>query len=280
MAIKIAPVETMPKMPKAIDASSILMEDTLIPHLKRTTSSKKTSLILKVKPKKGATIIVGFPGFGYVATIAAEYLIDHLKTHSIGEIWSPQLLPAAFVHEGRVIKPIEIFHNDKYNIVLIEALSNISGLEWEIADAVLELYKKISAKELICIEGVSAPPTNSEPQAFYYSNGVPNKKFESLGLKQIKDGVIFGVAGSLLLKVRKDINASFIFVETHSDLPDSRAAAKAIQVLDGYLNLRIPYEPLLKRAEEFERKLQELVKKAQFAVATKKEKEAKLPYIG
>ncbi|MGB9675180.1 MAG: proteasome assembly chaperone family protein [Candidatus Nanoarchaeia archaeon] len=282
MAVKIPEFE--PKIRAKPNAELQISEDILtplVPQFRKTAGSKEIELKLLVKPKKGATVIVGFPGFGYVATIATEYLIDHLKTHPLGEIWSSQLTSAAFIHEGRVIKPIEIFHNDKYNILIIEALSNVSGLEWEIAEAVLKLCREISAKELICIEGVSAPAANTEPQAFYYSNNAANsKKLEKIGLKKIRDGVIFGVAGALLLKAKKDISSSFIFAETHSDLPDSRAAAKVIQVLDQYVNLKVDYAPLLKRAEEFEKRLQELIRKAQFAVAAKKEKEVKLPYIG
>ena len=37
-------------------------------------------LILTKKPKK-VTIVEGFPGFGLVATIACEFLLDHLFTH-------------------------------------------------------------------------------------------------------------------------------------------------------------------------------------------------------
>ncbi|MEM2954670.1 MAG: PAC2 family protein [Candidatus Nanoarchaeia archaeon] len=254
----------------------------IIPHLKTLAyGAKKIETKLKIKPKKDSIIIVGFPGFGFVATIAIEYLVDHLKTHSLGYMWSPRLAAAAFVHQGKVLRPLEIFHNDKYNIILIEAISGISGLEWEITEAILELYKKINAKEIICIEGVNAPMVAKEPQVYFYANNPHTaKSIESLNIKQIKDGVIFGVAGALMMKAEKNVNASFFFAETHSDLPDSRAAAKVIEILDKYLKLDIDYKPLLKRAAEFEARIQKVIEKAKTAVAAKKEKEAELPYIG
>ena len=44
-----------------------------------------------------------------------------------------------------------------------------------------------------------------------------------------------GVSGALLLKA--EVPLSCFFAETHSSLPDSRAAAKIIEVLDKYLYL-------------------------------------------
>jgi predicted ATP-grasp superfamily ATP-dependent carboligase len=43
------------------------------------------NLDLKEEPKN-PTIIEGFPGFGFVSTIATEFLIKHLKAKKIGKI--------------------------------------------------------------------------------------------------------------------------------------------------------------------------------------------------
>jgi len=241
---------------------------------------KKLELKLKLKPKN-SIIIQGFPGFGFVATIAVEYLMDHLKMHSIGTMWSPRLAPIAFVHGKRIIQPLEIFHNDKYNIIVLEAVTGVAGMEWEVTDALLQLYKKVNAKEIISIEGIGVPAEDSGPSAFYYTNQEDKKKiFESADVESIKEGIIFGVSGALMLKLSKDIKASFIFAGTHSNLPDSKAAAKIIQVLDKYLNLKVDYKPLLKRAAGFEERLRGLVEKAREAGTIKKAKDQALPYIG
>jgi predicted ATP-grasp superfamily ATP-dependent carboligase len=71
---------------------------------------------------------------------------------------------------------------------------------------------------------------------------------------------------------------SCIFVETHSSLPDSKAAAKAIEVLDKYLNLKIAYAPLLKQAEKFEAKVRGLMEKG--VVAAEEQKKKTLSYVG
>ena len=48
-------------------------------------------LILHEKPKR-PIIIEGFPGIGFVGTIAVEYMINHLKTRSIGYIFDEMKL--------------------------------------------------------------------------------------------------------------------------------------------------------------------------------------------
>ena len=232
------------------------------------------------KPKN-PIIIEGFPGFGFVATIATEYLLDHLKTRSIGRIFSPELAPMALVHGKRIIQPLEIFYNDKYNLVLLEAVAGVSDLEWEVADAILAIYRELQAKEIVAIEGIGAQAETEEPAAYYHTNQEAKKKIlESAGCKQIAEGVIFGVSGALLVKLQPSIKASFVFAETHSNLPDSRAAAKMIEVLDKYLNLKVDYKPLLKRAAEFEERLRTIIEKTREAATLKKAKDGAMPYIG
>ena len=242
--------------------------------------AKKLELQLKSRPKN-PIIIEGFPGLGFVATIAMEYLLDHLKMHPIGRVWSPKFTPMALIHNKRIVQPIEIFHNDKHNLVVTEAVSGVGGLEWELAEAIISLYKKTNAKEIISIEGISGPVERKVPQVYYFTNQPEKKKIlEKIGLKEIAEGVIFGVSGALMVKLPKDVKVTALFVETHSDLPDSKAAAKLIQVLDQYLGLKIDYKPLLKRAAGFEEKLKELIGQTKDAAVLKKDKDQDLPYIG
>jgi predicted ATP-grasp superfamily ATP-dependent carboligase len=68
-----------------------------------------------------------------------------------------------------------------------------------------------------------------------------------------------------------------LFAETHSSLPDSKAAANVIEVLDKYLGLDVDSKPLLKQAEVFEAKLKTLM---QQTAGSKEQQERKaLSYI-
>lgn len=232
-------------------------------------------IILRKKPNK-PIIVEGFPGFGLVGTIAIEYLIDHLDAEQIGEIRIEESPPMVAVHKGVIVEPLGIFYNKKYNLIILHALTAINGLEWDLADAIHKLSKMVNAKEIISLEGVGAPPNIAKKAGSYYLSKEENKKLAKTGVAPLQEGIVMGVTGALLLK--KTSNVSAIFAETHSALPDSRAAAKVIEVLDKYLGLNIDYKPLIKKAIEFESKLKGLMQKGK--VATKDKQRKELTYLG
>ncbi len=227
---------------------------------------------LRERPKS-PVVIEGVPGLGLVGTIVTEFLIDHLKAKPIGKLHSKNLPAIMAVHQGKIVEPFGIFYSREHNILIISALETVQGMEGELADAVLKVCDMLKARDLICVEGFSSNPAG-EPQPFYITEDLKKrKKLEGIGIKPLKDGVVFGVTAALLAKSR---NSNFIFSETHSELPDSRSAAKIIQVLDKYLGLDVDYQPLIEKANAFEKKLKELLTMA----AQKSKDKAKDTYLG
>ena len=216
------------------------------------------------KKPKGVTIIEGFPGFGLVGTIATEFLIDHLKTEFIGNIWLEDLPPIATIHQSKIIEPLGIHYNKKYNIVLIHGITAAKRMEWKIAEAISKIAKMLNAKMVISLEGIGAPGMKTSNLYYYSTDPKLKKAMNKNGLKLLKEGIIVGVTGALLLK-RTKLPMSCIFAETASNLPDSRAAAKVIGALDKVLGLKVDTKPLMKQAKEFENKLKTLLKGAQRA---------------
>ena len=227
------------------------------------------------KKPRSPIIIEGFPGLGFVGTIAVEFLIEHLDAKLIGKIESQKLIPLVAIHKQFVVEPLGIYYAQKSNIILVHALGNIQGLEWELAGAIAELAKQVKAREIISLEGVSSQNPSQDLKAYFYSQS-PNKKLQGLGLEALKEGIVVGVSGALLLKDKLPL--SCIFSETKTGLPDSRAAANIIQALDKYLNLKVDYQPLLKKADEFESKLKGLVQQAKTVTEQKEKKD--LDYFG
>jgi len=230
-------------------------------------------LLLQKKPQN-VTIVEGFPGFGLVATIATEFLINHVDAEQIGKIVIEEVPPIVAVHSGQVIEPIGIFYSKKYNLVILHALTSIAGNEWKIAKKIGELSKMLKAKEIICIESIGSMTEGSN--VFFLSNKNEERFIKKTGLGKLKEGIIMGVTGALSLD--KKLPISCIFAETHSNLPDSRAAAKIIETLDGYLDLKVDPKPLLKKAAEFEDKIKGLITKGKEATDMKEKKE--LTYLG
>lgn len=222
---------------------------------------KSPNKIMKInlqKRPKSPIIIEGTPGYGLVGTIVTDFLIKHLNAKPIGEIYSEKLMPLAAIHENRIVSPIGLFYDEKNNIVIIHTLAGVRGVEWKLAENVAKLGRMLGAKEIICIEGIGTQKESND--AFYFTN---NKKaqgnLDKLGIKPLKEGIILGVTGTMLLK---DVpNLSCIFVESHVEMADSKAAAKIIELLDKHLDLDVDYKPLLKTAEKFESQLKGLMKK-------------------
>tara|TARA_Y100000310_G_C20646826_1_gene797129 strand:+ start:907 stop:1611 length:705 start_codon:yes stop_codon:yes gene_type:complete len=230
---------------------------------------------LKERPKH-PIIIEGFPGFGFVGTIATEFLIKHLNAKPIGKIWSKSVTPIVAIHAGEPVDPLGIYYDKKHNIVIFHAISNLNGMEWELSDTLYDLARELDAKEIISLEAVNAP--KSQSRVFYYSNNEEKiKQYEKIKLEPINDGIVAGVSGSLILKVHR-IPFSCLFVESSTGFPDSLGAAKLIETLDKHLGLKVNPKPLEKAAKKFEEKLKSMMSQAKQSTEAKDQKQ--LDYMG
>jgi uncharacterized protein len=237
----------------------------------------KMEVKLTKKPTN-CTLIEGFPGFGLVGTIASEFLIEHLKFEKIGKIISDDTPPTVAIHNGTIVEPLGIFYNKKHNLILLHAIAASAGLEWKLSEIIGNLTKQLSIKEIICLEGVGSNQGSQTSRVFYYANNDKNKKkLENLKIEQLKEGIIIGVTGAVILRLEK-IGIIAIFSETHSNLPDSKAAAKIIEVLDKLLKLKVDYKPLLVQAEKFEKKLKGMLSESNNAQRISEKK--RLSYVG
>ncbi|MFC1733081.1 proteasome assembly chaperone family protein [candidate division KSB1 bacterium] len=231
------------------------------------------------KIPKNPIIVEGFPGFGLVGTITTEFLIEQLKAKQIGIIKSDDIPAMIAIHEGKVINPIGIFYDEKTNILIVHIITSVQGIEWELADTIMELAKKVKAKEIISLEGVASSNMDSDKsKCFYYTT---NKKAKSIldknKIEPLKEGIILGVTGALLLDA-DSFPLSCIFAETHSALPDSIAAAKVIEILDKLLRMKLDTKPLMEQAEKFEKKIKSLMEQTKSVSDIQMKK--RLNYVG
>jgi len=232
---------------------------------------------LKSEPQN-VTIISGFPGFGMVGTIATEFLIEHLDTQHIGRAIIDKMPAVLAIHEGQIVEPLAIYHNKDYNLVIVHSIFGQPGTEWRVCDVILELSKRLKAKEIISLEGVGTGEENEESRSLYFTtNKEGEKKFKDAKMEKLNEGIIMGVTSALLMQA-EGLPITCIFAETHSNLPDSKAAAKIVEALDVYLNLSIDSKPLLEMAEKFENKLRKIMQESKMA-ETQRDKKA-LSYVG
>lgn len=238
---------------------------------------KEMTIELTEKPKN-PVIVSGFPGYGFVGTIATEFLIRHLKARQIGRIWSEELMPIAAIHESRIVEPIGVFYSEKYNLIVMHVLSDLKKHEWQVAENILKIADMLSAKEVVCLEAVGDEDITDMKTYYFTSDEAKKKQFQGFGIEPFKEGMIMGVTGAMLLK--KPAKVSVLFVEIHAQLGDNEAAAKLIEILDKYLHLGVDYEPLIKAAKELEQSLKEAINKGQKATATNKQFGTDVNYMG
>ncbi len=228
--------------------------------------------VLNKKPKN-PVIISGFPSMGLVSTITTKFLIDHLDVEDIGYIESEHIMPLTAIHKSKIVNPITFYYNKKYNLVIMQSLTEVSGYEWELASTLLDVSRTLSAKEMIIVEGIPSHVQN-EINLYYYSNKSKMK------LTPLNEGIIMGTTAAILLKSR-DSPVTCIFAEAHSQLPDSEAAAKVVEALNIYLKLNVDYKPLIEAAKKFERNLKDMIDKRRDAISRSTSQEKKeLSYFG
>lgn len=231
---------------------------------------------LKNKPKN-VTIVEGFPGFGLVGTITTGFLIDHLKCELLGTHYFENPPVVLAVHGCNIVHPISVYYNKQNNLLIIHSIAPAIGIEWKAADIVNDIAKQCNAKEIITIEGVGSSEIGDSPKAFAYcTDKTAQKKLSSHGYPCLGEGIIVGVTAALHMRYPQKLTS--LFVETHSNLPDSEAASKTIEVLDKYLGLNIDPTPLLKQAKEFEQKLKGIIQQSQKAQNLQEKKQ--LSYVG
>lgn len=235
------------------------------------------------KKPKGIILVNGFPGIGLVGTIVTKFLLDKLEFEKIGNIYSEELMPIIAVHKSKIVEPLGIFYNKKYNLVILQSLTGIQGLEWQMAAKIIELAKMLEAKEIVNIDSV--PSSQGELKSFYYTTNESRKKdFEKKGIAPLEDAIISGVSSALILKAK--IPISCIVAQTHFSLPDSEAAAHVVEVFDKVWGMDLDYKPLLVAAKKFETQLKTLIEKSKMGVAPSAEipkeeaKKEELDYLG
>lgn len=222
---------------------------------------------------KGVTIIQGFPGFGMVGSISTEYLIEHMAMELIGTVQVDEIPPMIAVHKGKLIPQIGVYFSKEHNVVVLHFLVKGQNHEWLFGEIVERIAKRLDAKEVISLEGVSG---EADAPVYGYSNRNEKKEeLEQKGFPLLNESIILGVSAALLVN---DTPITAFFAMTKSTLPDSTAAAEIIKSLDKYLGLSVDYDPLYGQAKEFENKIKDLFAKSQGA--TKEQENSMLNYMG
>ncbi len=228
-------------------------------------------------PGSGAVLLSSFPSAGLAATVASHYMIRSLKLPRVGRFESPDLAPIAVVQAGEVNPTIRVYGRPGLGLVLSE-FPPLAAQLTPIARTILDTAERLSARLLVCLEGVVPHPEMEDGGKDGPKDGADENVWVALSRREpevvtafartaarpLEEGVIGGVSGALLVQgLSRKVPVAVVLVSTRAaeGLPDHRAGAVLIETLDHLLpELKIDTGPLRKQAAEIERMLRTAMK--------------------
>jgi uncharacterized protein len=229
-------------------------------------------------PGRGSVLLSSFPSAGLAATVASHYIVRSLHLARVGRFESPDVAPIAVVQAGQVNPTIRVYGHPGLGLILSEFPPLAMQLN-PIARTILDAADRVSARLVVCLEGV-VPHPELEPEppaavpdgesaenvwvAFSRREQEVLNAFQRTEARPLEEGVIGGVSGALLVQaLGRKVPVAVVLVSTRAPegLPDHRAAAVLIETLDKLLpELKIDTGPLRKQAAEIERMLRAAMK--------------------
>ena len=197
------------------------------------------------KPQLNNPVLIeGLPGIGFVANIAALYLINRLKAKKFAcSICSFQ--DFAIITETGVRSPV----NELYYVKredggrdLIIWYGNTQALatpgQYELADKVLDIAKDLGCRFVISIGGFKKEEVKGVPSLYTAATDAATlKEAVALGSK-VMIGHIFGIAGILIgLNRLRSMKGFALLVDTVGTVPDAKATNVALIALGKFLRL-------------------------------------------
>ncbi len=236
---------------------------------------RETAIIIKEKIKpKNPVLIVGLPGIGLIGQVVARYLAEELKGKRIADLYSPHFPHQVFMTKKggmRLIKNKFYYMTGKKRDIVIlsgdvQAISSVG--QYEVSGVILDYIEKLHIREIITVGGYSTGKINDKRRIFGVATSLELKKdFEKLDvLFGSARGSIVGAAGLLpaLCKLR-GLRGVCLMGETHGGYVDIISAKSIVVLLSKYLNFKIDFTKLDKKAKESEkilRKVEEEIEKS------------------
>lgn len=214
----------------------------------------KTAVMKLKKP----TVVLGFPGTGLVGSVAASQVVEGLGMKFGGYITSPEFAPLAAIHDYTPVPAARIHYSQKHNlIVILSEMSIPVSTSLELADRIFEFCKRMNAKSIISLGGISLKEGKGVYVVSSDKKGVSELISKKI-VKPIREGATTGVTGILLTKgTLNKYPVTTILAESSEDYVDPKAASNSIKVLSKMIKVRIDTSELDKEARELAKSLKE-----------------------
>jgi uncharacterized protein len=205
---------------------------------------------------ENATVVNGFPSLGLVSTITANYLIGALNLDQIGALDSDEFPPVSMIYASKPKFPARIYADEKAKIVVfLSEFTPLPHLVRTIARTMLSWAIDHKCWRIVAPEVVSAKGADKDLQVFGVgSTERAREELKMLNVKPFVQGMVSGISGILLNESRRrNFDVVALLAQARPGIPDARAAAKIIEVIDSFMpTLEVDVEPLYEEAEKIE----------------------------
>ena len=218
--------------------------------------------VIKVSKRvhlRNPVLIEGLPGIGFVANLAAIYIIKKLEAEKFAEIYSPSFQDFAITSsDGSPRSPaneLYFWTSEEASRDIIILCGNTQALtvsgQYELSGRILDFVQDLGCNFVICLGGLKRERRVSSPQLYgTFTDSETMKKTQRYGLK-IMEGRIFGMAGLLLgLASLREMRGVCLLKETLGTYPDVEAAKEVIAFLMNYLGFSIDLKDLTEAAQD------------------------------
>jgi uncharacterized protein len=264
--------------------------------IKLTTAFKNNKTKLK---NNSPILIAGFPGPGFVGSIATSYIIDKLNMQQIACVESQFISPGVIYIGGRLRHPFRLYANVHHNVCVLvcEAPVLIHGI-YSLLDTVIRWSIKNRVKEVLVLEGIPVqglPNSDREPIMLsgneedenVTSTRVIDNNNENIGSNMIQfqdqkadtsnkitngktnehTAFIGGISGGLLSScLSNGIQCTAVLIPAPSGIPDPEGAAimiEAISKITDNEDLKIDVKKLRDEGASLKLRMQEIIRSVQ-----------------
>jgi len=212
-------------------------------------------------------LIVGLPGLGNVAKLAADYLRENIKTVKFATIYSKYFPPQVYVGDNGIIRMVsnDLFYHrasgksERDLIILVGDYQGISPEgQYELTDRVLALASKMGVKEVYTLAGFAQGHVVENPRVLGAATSVARvEAMKKLGVVFSKNEPGSGLIGAsgLFLGIGQlyGVESVCLMGETSGYFVDPRSAEAVLKILMKALNLEIDLSDLEDKAHEIDR---------------------------
>jgi uncharacterized protein (TIGR00162 family) len=217
-------------------------------------------------------MLVGFPGIGYVAKVALDYLVEKLGAEVFAEVYSHAFPSFVVVRDDGVVEPlkVELYYSCCEGGSFILVTGNAQPItpegQNELVDAIVaEICGRYRISRIFAMAAYVVEGRTGEPRVYVAATDASTlNAFAKQGIMPMNGGCITGANGIILSYAKAlGIPAACLLSETlaytyYGYLADVKAAEALVKAITSITGLSIDMSDIEAKAKRFEEMLKRL----------------------